>query len=93
MTETYQQLTYEQRFQISSLKKRGCSQREIAETVGTSQSTVSPELATNTGGKGYRYKQAHEKSDRRRAEAVKRTKMTSTMINVIESKLRIEWSQ
>ena len=60
MTETYQQLTYEQRCQISALKKRGCSQREIAETVGTSQSTVSRELARNTGNRGYRHRQAQE---------------------------------
>ena len=92
MTETYQQLTYEQRCQISALKKRGCSQREIAQTVGTSQSTVSRELARNTGNRGYRHRQAQEKSDRRRAEAVKPTRMTLTMIDVIESRLRIEWS-
>lgn len=92
MTETYQQLTYEQRCQISALKKRNCSQREIAETVGTSQPTVSRELARNTGKKGYRHKQAQEKSDRRRAEAVKPLKMTPEMIGVIEAKLRIEWS-
>lgn len=36
----YQQLTYEQRCQISALKKRGCSQREIAACIGASQSTV-----------------------------------------------------
>jgi len=92
MTETYQQLTYEQRCQISALKKRGCSQREIAQTVGTSQSTVSRELARNTGNRGYRHRQAQEKLDRRRAEAVKPTRMTLTMIDVIESRLRIEWS-
>ncbi|MDP0562186.1 MAG: helix-turn-helix domain-containing protein [Candidatus Endonucleobacter sp. (ex Gigantidas childressi)] len=33
MTITYQQLTYEQRCQISALKKIGCSQRDIAEIV------------------------------------------------------------
>lgn len=92
MTEPYQQLTYEQRCQISVLKKRNCSQREIAESVGTSQSTVSRELARNTGERGYRYKQAQEKSEKRRAEAVKPTKMTPDMVTVIESKLRLEWS-
>ncbi|MDP0561850.1 MAG: helix-turn-helix domain-containing protein [Candidatus Endonucleobacter sp. (ex Gigantidas childressi)] len=49
MTITYQQLAYEQRCQISALKKSGCTQREIAEIIGTSQSTVSRELARNTG--------------------------------------------
>lgn len=92
MTETYQQLTYEQRCQISVLKKRGCNQRLIAEAVGTSQSTVSRELARNTGKKGYRHKQAQEKSDQRRAKAVRPSKMTLHMIRIIESKLRLEWS-
>ncbi|MDP0563158.1 MAG: hypothetical protein QS721_12875 [Candidatus Endonucleobacter sp. (ex Gigantidas childressi)] len=35
MTITYQQLAYEQRCQISALKKSGCSPREIAEIIGT----------------------------------------------------------
>ncbi|MDP0562098.1 MAG: helix-turn-helix domain-containing protein [Candidatus Endonucleobacter sp. (ex Gigantidas childressi)] len=48
MTITYKQLAYEQRCQISALKKSVCSQREIAEIIGTSQFTVSRELARNT---------------------------------------------
>lgn len=92
MMRTYQQLTYEQRCQISALKKSGCSQRKIAETIGTTQSTVSRELTRNTGARGYRHKQAQERTEQRRAEAVQRTKMTPVMIKTIESKLRIEWS-
>ena len=92
MMRTYQQLTYEQRCQISALKKSGCSQRMIAETIGTTQPTVSRELARNTGGRGYRHKQAQERTEQRRAEASQPTKMTPDMITVIESKLRVEWS-
>ena len=92
MTGYYQQLAYEQRCQISVLKKRGCTQREIAESVGVSQSTVSRELARNTGDRGYRHKQAQEKSSQRRKEACKPSKMTLEMIAIIESKLRLEWS-
>ncbi|MDP0588649.1 MAG: IS30 family transposase [Candidatus Endonucleobacter bathymodioli] len=89
---TYQQLTYKQQCQISALKKSGCSQRMIAETIGTTQPTVSRELARNTGGRGYRHKQAQERTEQRRAEASQLTKMTPDMITVIESKLRVEWS-
>ena len=92
MMRTYQQLTYEQRCQISALNKSDCSQREVAEIIGTSQSTVRIELARNTGGRGYRHKQAQGISKQRRAAAVQVTKMTPAMIAVIESKLRIEWS-
>jgi IS30 family transposase len=92
MMRTYQQLTYEQRCQISALKKSGCSQGEVAEIIGVDQSTVSRELARNTGARGYRHKQAQEKSDRRRAEAVQPSKMTPEIIAVIESKLCLDWS-
>jgi len=88
----YQQLTYEQRCQISVLKKRRCSQREIAESVGVNQSTVSRELKRNTGARGYRHKQAQEWVQNRRQSACRATKMTLEMIATIESKLRIEWS-
>jgi len=92
MMRTYQQLTYEQRCQISALKKSGCSQRKIAETIGTTQSTVSRELTRNTGGRGYRHKQAQERTEQRRAEASQPTKMMPDIVTVIESKLRVEWS-
>ncbi|MDP0561860.1 MAG: helix-turn-helix domain-containing protein [Candidatus Endonucleobacter sp. (ex Gigantidas childressi)] len=62
MTITYQQLPYEQRCQISALKKSGLSQREIAEIIATSQSTVSRELARNTGEREYRQAQGRTDS-------------------------------
>ncbi|MDP0561543.1 MAG: helix-turn-helix domain-containing protein [Candidatus Endonucleobacter sp. (ex Gigantidas childressi)] len=90
MTITYQQLAYEQQFQISALKKSGCSQREIAEIIGTSQSTVIRGLARNTGERGYR--QAQGRTDRLRTESTWAIRMTPKMIALIESKLRVEWS-
>lgn len=92
MTTQYNQLAYEQRCQISVLIKSGMSQRAIASAIGVSQSTVSRELARNTGERGYRHKQAQAKAVERRYAAVKPTKMTPAMIRIIESKLRQEWS-
>lgn len=92
MTKQYNQLAYDQRCQISVLKKSGNSQREIAEAICVSQSTISRELARNTGDRGYRHKQAQEKAKRRRKEAVKPTKMIPSMISTIESRLRLDWS-
>jgi IS30 family transposase len=66
MTKRYQQLTSEQRCQISVLIKSGLSQREIAAAIGVSQSTISRELARNTGERGYRHKQAQSKAAVRR---------------------------
>ena len=92
MMRTYQQLAYEQRCQIYSLKKSGLSQRMIAKNIGVSQSTVSRELARNTGERGYRYKQAQERTNQRRREAVQPTKMTPELITLIDSKLQEQWS-
>lgn len=49
MERQYQQLTYEQRCQIYALKKTGFGQEAIAKEVGTSQPTISRELARNSG--------------------------------------------
>lgn len=92
MTKQYQQLTYEQRCQIYALKKRGDSQREMAELLGVNQSTISRELARNCGKRGYRHKQAQAKADKRRREAVSPSKMTTEMVGLIEEKVREDWS-
>jgi IS30 family transposase len=92
MMGAYQQMSYDQRCQIAALKKRKCTQSEIADIIEVSQSTVSRELARNTGDRGYRHKQAHRKAVLRREAAVKPTRLTSEMIASIELKLRIEWS-
>ena len=84
----YKQLTYEQRCQIYVLKKSGMTQQVIGDTIGMSQSAISRELKRNTGERGYRYKQAQHMSDERRLVAVKSIKMTPTMIELVESKLR-----
>ena len=44
---TYTQLTREQRYQLSALKKAGHTQSDIAEYVGTSEVTISREVRRN----------------------------------------------
>jgi len=92
MKRQYQQLTADQRCQIYTLKKTGFSQRVIAEHVGVSQSTVSRELQRNTGGRGYRYQQAHCLAIERRRSSNRTLKMTPPMVGRIEDKLRQDWS-
>lgn len=89
---TYTQLTYEQRCQIYALNNTDLTQQEIADAVGVSQSAISRELRRNKGKRGYRYQQAQNKADKRRVGAAKALKMTSEMIDLIESKLREDWS-
>ena len=44
---------------------------EIADVIGVHKSTVSRELRRNTGGRGYRPKQAHQLALLRRDEKVR----------------------
>jgi len=55
---TYQHLSQEERYQIYILMKDGKTQSQIAQLLDRHKSTISRELARNTGLKGYRPKQA-----------------------------------
>jgi len=58
----YTQLTREQQYQIKALLDIGCTQTEIAQTLGVDKSTISREVRRNRGHHGYRPKQAHGKA-------------------------------
>ena len=88
----YKQLNQAQRYQIEILKKAGKNQKEIAELLGVSPSTICRELKRNTGQKGYRPKQAQIKTDKRRKEAAKALKMTPALILLIEAGILMDWS-
>ena len=94
MPEGYLHLTCEQRCQIYALLQSGHSQAHIARQIGVDPSTISRELVRNTGARGYRFKQAHEKASQRREEASdKPRKMTPDLVELIEEKLTQEqWS-
>ena len=94
MPEGYLHLTCEQRCQIYALLQSGHSQAHIARQIGVDPSTISRELVRNTGARGYRFKQAHEKASQRRQEASdKPRKMTPDLVELIEEKLTQEqWS-
>lgn len=62
----YKQLTSEQRYQISGLKKSGLKQSQIADEVGVHKSTISRELKRNKGLRGWLPKQAQSLRDERR---------------------------
>jgi len=90
---SYKHLTYELRCQIYALKSKGHLQQEIALQLNMDASTISRELKRNSGAKGYRFKQAQEKSESRRHEASSKPKrMTEILIETIDSKLRTKWS-
>jgi IS30 family transposase len=90
--KTYKQLTSEQRYQISALKRIGHSPTEIAKELEVHKSTIVREVSRNTGERGYRPKQAHEKASERRANATSRKRISVETWKEVEEKLRQDWS-
>lgn len=88
----YRQLTEDDRIEIYALKQAGNRQKAIADAIGVSKSTISRELARNTGLKGYRPRQAQAKALQRRFEAAKAVKMTDETIGYIEKKIALQHS-
>jgi transposase, IS30 family len=88
----YKQLTEEERYQIYALKTAGYSQQMLAEHLHRSPSTISRELARNTGLKGYRPKQAHQLSDLRRRQAMKHHKLDTQAVAWINTLLNRDLS-
>lgn len=64
------QLTEEQRYQISGLKKAGLNQSQIADEVGVHKSTISREFGRNKGHRGWCPRQAQELRDERRKQCI-----------------------
>jgi IS30 family transposase len=89
---TYKQLTSEQRYQISALKRIGHSRTEIANQVEVHKSTIGRELRRNTGERGYRPKQADEKACERRANAAHKKRISAEIWEMVEEKLHQDWS-
>jgi len=89
---TYKQLTSGQRYQISVLKKIGRNPTEIAKELEVHKSTIIRELTRNTGERGYRPKQAHEKARERRINAGRQKRIAADTWEKVEEKLRQDWS-
>src|ERR1700748_3262324 len=83
MPKAYLHLTCEQRGQICALLQTGHSQAHIARTIGVDPSTISRELVRNTGARGYRFKQAHEKALQRRKEASDKPRKMEVPISLL----------
>ena len=61
---TYKRMTEADRRQIHRWRQEGDGQRELARRLGRAASSISRELSRNTGGRGYRPKQAHEQAQK-----------------------------
>ncbi|MGA9314693.1 MAG: IS30 family transposase [Solirubrobacteraceae bacterium] len=93
MPRGYEHVTRDIRCQIYALKSTGISLRKIALSVDKNVSTISREIARNTGGRGSRFNQADKKAIERRSEASRAPKkLTDELKEVIKEKLLEDWS-
>jgi IS30 family transposase len=88
----YEQLTQDQRYHISALLNVGKFQNDIAHKIGVHKSTISREIKRNSGGRGYRPKQAQEKALFRRENSEKHVKLTDELRSIITGKIKEDWS-
>ncbi len=77
---SYRRLREEDRHIIYRMRKAGNTQQQIATILGYSQSTISKELSRNRGQRGYRPKQAHEKSLIRQSNKASRSPVISGVL-------------
>jgi IS30 family transposase len=93
MPKGYHHLTRDSRCQIYILLKRGDSVPKIAKTLSIHKSNIYREINRNSGLRGYRYKQAHEKAvERRRCARQRAPKMTKQTKDIVKEKLQLQWS-
>jgi transposase, IS30 family len=93
MPKGYHHVTRDIRSQIYALKSTGISLHKIAKFSGYHVSTISREIQRNTGGRGYRPKQADAIAIERRAQAsCTPKKLTPELVAIVEECLCTEWS-
>ncbi|MDQ3712054.1 MAG: IS30 family transposase [Acidobacteriota bacterium] len=87
----YQQLTLEQRYQISALLKLGFNKSAIAREVSAHKSTIGRELRRNLSKRGYRPQFADRQTVFRRSNKVK-PRITDETWAAVKAKIREQWS-
>jgi len=92
----YRQLTQEQRYQMHALltTQTDITQKEIAQMIGVSPSTVSRELRRNVqqSDNAYRAGIAHQLCDQRRRSAFKFTKRSPRLLKFLVKRMSSGWS-
>lgn len=88
----YRRMTQEDRIRLKSYLEVGLSQRAIGDKLGFNKSTISRELRRNTGGRGYRFKQAEQFARERQSFRKKHRVLTPELGQTIEELLALKWS-
>jgi len=89
---SYTHLTEEERYQIYGLMVAGITQAEIAQRLGRSASSICRELQRNWGKKGYRPRQAQNKSVLRRKACKNGRQITAEVWQLVEARLKLDHS-
>ncbi len=84
---SYKHLSLEERHYIEISLRNEESHKVIAESLDRSQSSITREIAHNTGLRGYRHKQAHKKTIERYHNKFKVTKVTNEVKDTISDLL------
>lgn len=93
MPRGYSHVTRDLRCQIYALKSTGFSLRAIAKQLDKNVSSISREIARNTGQRGYRFNQADNAACARRSTASTVPKrLTEELVNKINDCLIEDWS-
>ena len=88
----YKHLSLEERYYIQIERQAGRSLNKIAQGLGRSPSTLSREVARNTGQRSYRHQQAHRLTQGRHKDKPKAVKMTPAIKQTIAVYLEDDWS-
>ena len=89
---TYHHLSREERYQIFALLKEGLTQSQIAINLGRDKSTISREIARNSGLRGYRPRQASLLSQERSMNSRNARKIEASDWLSVERYLQSQWS-
>ena len=92
MGSSYTHLTESERYHVYTLQKQGQSLRSIAKGMGRHHTTLSREIARNTGGKGYRYKQAQRFAETRHKTKPKARQWNPELEAYVVEKIKQRWS-
>ena len=88
----YKQLTSEERYYIATCLRQGLSKNQIAKQLNRSHTTITREIDRNTGGRGYRYLQAHAFAGQRHGAKNKATKLNDSIKKLITKYIKLDWS-
>jgi len=89
---SYKHLSLEERHYIEIELKKKVSRSQIARSLGRNQSTITREITRNSGKRGYRHQQAHQKAVNRHKNKEKAIKLTAEVKQKVGCLIEEDWS-